>query len=105
MLTGVKVAAHVMVLYQTVQPPVSSSPKDVAEKQGSIVPKGPVVVERVDGGCQRLQDAVHNTGDKAAHVRAQIQVGVLDQTLNHVEKPVELLQVMANRLHLVINNM
>lgn len=76
------------------------SPKDVAEEQGCVVPEGPVVIKRVDRGSQRLQDAVHDTGDQAAHVWAQVQVGVLDQALHHVEKPVELLQVMAYWLHL-----
>ena len=80
------------------------SPKDVAEEQGCVVPEGPVVIERVDGGSQRLQDAVHDAGDQAAHVWAQVQVGVLDQALHHVEKPVELLQVMAYWLHLGTNS-
>lgn len=80
------------------------SPEDVAEEQGRVVPEGPVVVERVDGGGQRLQDAVHDTGDQASHVGSQIQVGVLDQALHHVEEPVELLQVVAYRLHLHRNS-
>lgn len=72
----------------------------MAEEQCCIVPEGPVVVEWVDGGSQRLQDAVHDTGDQAAYVWAQVQVGILDQALHHVEKPVELLQIMAYWLDL-----
>lgn len=68
----------------------------MAEEQSGVVPEGPVVVEWVDGGSQRLQDAVHDTGDQAAYVRAQVEVGILDQALHHVEEPVELLQVMAD---------
>lgn len=64
------------------------SPEDVAEELCCIVPEGPVVVEGVDGGCQRFQDAVHNTGHQAAHVRAKVEVGVLDQAFDHVEEPV-----------------
>lgn len=75
-------------------------PEDVAEEQGCVVPQGPVVIEWVDGGSQRLQDAVHDTGDQAAYIWAQIQVGILDQALHHVEKPVELFQIMAYWLHL-----
>lgn len=62
----------------TMQQSRLSSPKDVAEKQRSVVPEGPVVIEWVDRGSQRLQDAVHDTGDQAAHVRSQIQVWVLN---------------------------
>lgn len=72
----------------------------MAEEEGGVVPEGPVVVEGVDGSGQWLQDAVHDTGDQAAHVRAQVQVGVLDQTLDHVEESVELLQVVTHRLYL-----
>lgn len=72
------------------------SPEDVTEELRCVVPEGPVVVEGVDGGRQRLQDAVHDTGHQAAHVRAQVQVGVLDQALDHVKQPVELLQVVAH---------
>lgn len=57
---------------------VLSSPEYVAKKKRSIVPEGPVVVEWVDGGSQWLQDAVHDTGDQAAHIGSQVQVGVLD---------------------------
>lgn len=65
-------------------------PEDVAEEQSCVVPQGPVVIEWVDRGSQRLQDAVHDTGDQATYIWAQIQVGILDQALHHVEKPVEL---------------
>lgn len=75
-------------------------PEDVAKKQGCIVPEGPVVVEWVDGGSEGLQDAVHDAGDQAADIRAQVQVRVLDQALHHVQEPVELLQIMAHRFHL-----
>lgn len=67
------------------------SPENVAEELCCIIPEGPVVIEWVDGGSQGLQDAVHDTGDQAAHIWAQVQVGVLDQAFHHVEKPVELL--------------
>ena len=77
-----------------------ASPEDVAEQQGCVVAEGPVVVEGVDGGGQRLQDAVHDAGHQAAHVGAQVEVGVLDEALHHVQQPVELLQVVAHRLHL-----
>lgn len=75
-------------------------PEDVAEQQGRIVTQGPVVIQGVNGGGQRLQDAVHDTGDQAAHVRAQVKIGVLHQALHHVQQAVQLLQVMADRLHL-----
>lgn len=54
-----------------------------------------MVIEWVDGGSEWLQDAVHDAGDQAADVRAQVQVRVLDQALHHVQEPVELLQVVA----------
>lgn len=79
------------------------TPEDVAQEQGSVVSESPVVIQRVDGGSQGLQDAVHNTRHQAAHIRAQVQVWVLDQAPHHVQKSVELLQVMAYRLHLEHN--
>lgn len=77
-----------------------SVPEDVAEEQSCVVPEGPVVVEWVDGGGQRLQDAVHNAGHQTADVGAQVQIRILDQALHHVEQPVQLLQVVAHRFHL-----
>uniref|UniRef100_A0A2D4JG11 Uncharacterized protein n=1 Tax=Micrurus lemniscatus lemniscatus TaxID=129467 RepID=A0A2D4JG11_MICLE len=74
------------------------SPEDLAQEQGRIVTQGPVVIQGVDGGCQRFQDAVHDAGNEAFDVGPQAQVGVLDEALGHVQKAVELLQVMAHRL-------
>lgn len=72
----------------------------MTEEQRGVVPERPVVIERVDGRGQGLQDAVHDAGHQAAHIGAQVQVGVPDEALHHVEKPVELLQVVTHRLHL-----
>lgn len=76
-------------------------PEDVAEKQSSVVPQGPVVIEWINRGGKRLQDAIHDAGDQTAHIRAKIQVWVLNQTLHHVQQPVQLIQIMTYRLHLM----
>lgn len=41
---------------------LNSLPEYVTEQQGSVISECPVVIKRVDGGGQWLQDAVHNTG-------------------------------------------
>lgn len=79
---------------------MTCSPEYVAEQQGSVIPEGPVVIERVDGCRQWLQDAVHDAGHQAAHVGAQVEVRVPDEAFDHVEEPVELLQVVTDRFHL-----
>lgn len=57
---------HVYVLvYELVMGDV---PEDMAEKQSSIIPQSPVVVERINGGSKWLQDAVHDAGDETPHI-------------------------------------
>lgn len=75
-------------------------PENVAEQQSSIVPQGPVVIEWINRGSKRLQDAIHDAGNQTAHIGAEIQVWVLNQTLHHVQQPVQLFQVMTHGLHL-----
>lgn len=79
---------------------VCDIPKDVAEKQSSVVPQGPVVIEWINRGGKRLQDAIHDAGDQTSYIGAKIQVWVLNQTLHHVQQPVQLIQIMTYRLHL-----
>lgn len=72
----------------------------MAEQEGGAIPKSPVVIQRVDGGSQRLQDAVEDAAYQGANVWPQAQVWVPNQAPSHLEEPVQLFQVMADRFHL-----
>lgn len=75
-------------------------PEDVAEEERGAIPQSPVVVEGVDGGGQRLQDAVEDTAHQRADVGPQAEVRVPNQAARHLQEPVQLLQVVADRFHL-----
>lgn len=75
-------------------------PEDVAEQEGSAIPESPVVIQRVDGGRQGLQDAVEDAADQGADVGPQAQVWVPNQAPGHLQEPMQLLQVVADGLHL-----
>ena len=77
-------------------------PEDVAEKQGSPISQSPVVIQGVDGGCQWLQDAVEDTAHQGADVGPQAEVWVSNQAPRHLQEPVQLLQIMAHRFHLLV---
>lgn len=59
-----------------------------------------MVIEWINGGSKWLQNAIHDAGDQTAYIGAKIQVWVLNQTLHHVQQPVQLIQIMTYRLHL-----
>lgn len=72
----------------------------MAEQEGSTIPQSPVVVQRVDGGSQWLQNAVEDTAHQGADIGPQAEVWVPNQAPCYLQKPVQLLQVMAYRFHL-----
>lgn len=77
-------------------------PEDVAEKEGSTVPQSPVVIQGVDGGSQGLQDAVEDTAHQRADIGPQAEVWVPNQAPGHLQEPVQLLQIVAHGLHLLV---
>lgn len=72
----------------------------MAEQEGSAIPKSPVVVQRVDGGSQGLQNAVEDAAHQGANIGPQTQVWVPNQAPGHLQEPMQLLQVVADGLHL-----
>lgn len=79
-------------------------PEDVAEEEGGPVPQSPVVVQGVDGGSQGLQDAVEDTANQRADIGPQAEVRVPNQAARHLQEPVQLLQIVADRLHLLVDD-
>lgn len=77
-------------------------PKDVAEEEGSTIPQSPVVIQGVDGGSQGLQDAVEDTAHQRADIGPQAEVWVPNQAPCHLQEPMQLLQIMAYRFHLLV---
>ena len=73
----------------------------MAQQEGSAIPQCPVVIQRVDGGSQWLQDTVQDTAHQRADIGPQAEVWVPNQAPCHLQEPVQLLQVMAYRLHLL----
>lgn len=73
----------------------------MAQQEGSAIPQCPVVIQRVDGGSQWLQDTVEDTAHQGADIGPQAEVWVPNQAPCHLQEPVQLLQVMAYRLHLL----
>lgn len=76
-------------------------PEDVAEEEGGTIPQSPVVIQGVDGGSQGLQDAVEDTAHQRADIGPQAEVWVPNQAPGHLQEPVQLLQIVAHRLHLL----
>lgn len=74
----------------------------MAEEEGSTIPQSPVVIQGVDGGSQWLQDAVEDTAHQRADIGPQAEVWVPNQAPCHLQEPVQLLQVMADRLDLLV---
>lgn len=73
----------------------------MAQQEGSAIPQCPVVIQWVDGGSQWLQDTVQDTAHQRADIGPQAEVWVPNQAPCHLQEPVQLLQVMAYRLHLL----
>lgn len=74
----------------------------MAEQEGSPIPKSPMVVQRVDGGSQWLQHAVEDTPYQGADIGPQAEVWVPNQAPSHLQEPVQLLQIVAYRFHLFV---
>lgn len=60
-----------------------------------------MVIQRVDGGSQWLQDTVEDAAHQGADIGHQAEVWVPNQAPCHLQEPVQLLQVMAYRFHLL----
>jgi hypothetical protein len=60
-----------------------------------------VVIQRVDGGSQWLQDTVEDTAHQGADIGPQAQMWVPNQASCHLQQSVQLLQVMAYRFYLL----
>lgn len=73
----------------------------MAEQEGSAIPQSPVVIQGVDGGSQWLQDTVEDTAHQTADIGPQAQVWIPKQAPCHLQQPVQLLQVMTYRFHLL----
>lgn len=74
----------------------------MAEQEGSTIPEGPVVIQGVNGSSQWLQDAVEDTAHQGADIGPQAEVWVPDQAPGHLQEPVQLLQVVAYRFYLLV---
>ena len=79
-------------------------PEDVAEQEGSTIPKSPVGIQRVDGGSQWLQDTVEDAAYKGANIGPQAEVGVPNQAPGYLQEPMQLLQVVAYRFYLFVED-
>lgn len=62
-----------------------------------------MVIQRVDGGGQRLQDTVEHTAHQGSDIGPQAEVWVPHQAPGHLQESVQLLQVMAYRFYLLVN--
>lgn len=80
--------------------PSPALPEDVAEKESSPIPQGPVVIEGVDGGSQGFQDTVEDAAHQGSDVGPQAEVWVPNQATGHLQQSVQLLKVVAHRFHL-----
>ena len=73
----------------------------MAEQKGSPIPQSPVVIQRVDGGSQWLQDTVKHAAHQGPDIGPQAQVWVPNQAPRHLQESVQLLQVVAYRFYLL----